>query len=206
MFGKPHSHMSPESNPITYSQENEFSIVDEMPSFLIETIGLREGMRVLDASCDSGRLLPYLQAKLQRTGQIFALNPAREGLHGITGSEGVAVLNASADNIPLGDSIVDLIVCLSSFTGFLNLEAVIFEFFRILKPGGKALIVHSGWETGSTGDERETESAGRPPCPAGLNALFTAAGFFRNNIIYLPNWFVFMADKRGQSLGRGRVL
>jgi len=202
----PYNHKFPEDKPVDRLQDDCIHITDEMPRFLVESIGLEAGRRVLDASCDPGRLLPYLKTKLQRTGHIFILNPSRAECGKSADSERVTELNASADNIPLGDSAVDFIICLSSFNGFLNREAVVFEFFRILKPGGKTMIVHCGWEKTPSFVERNTMTIGLPPCPAGLNAVFSTAGFFRNNIIYLPNWFVFTANKRGHSLGGGRVI
>ena len=49
----------------------------------------------------------------------------------------------SAENIPLSDNAIDSIVCTQVLGDVWDLKKAFYEFFRVLKPGGKILITES---------------------------------------------------------------
>jgi ubiquinone/menaquinone biosynthesis C-methylase UbiE len=57
--------------------------------------------------------------------------------------EGVAArfIHGSASDIPLEDGLFDLIVCRAAFKNFSEPQKALNEMHRVLKPGGRALII-----------------------------------------------------------------
>ncbi|HWF37535.1 MAG TPA: class I SAM-dependent methyltransferase [Candidatus Acidoferrales bacterium] len=95
----------------------------------------------------------------------FAIELAKLGKHHITGldisktfveiarknaqKEGVQVdfQQGNASQIPFGDKTFDLIVCRAAFKNFSEPVEALKEMRRVLKPGGKAVIIDLGRDT-----------------------------------------------------------
>jgi SAM-dependent methyltransferase len=83
---------------------------------------------------------------------------------------------ASADSLPIVDASVDVLFTLSAFYAFGGHDAVLAEFGRVLKPGGRLILFDYNWR-GQRALER-TERAPRPKWTArGLRARVRRAGF-----------------------------
>ncbi|MGW5362360.1 methyltransferase domain-containing protein [Actinopolymorpha pittospori] len=127
--------------------------------------GLAPG-RALDAACGTGRHASYL-ASLGH--EVIGVDSSPEMLAKAQAKipEGTFVL-ADLLDLPLPDDHVDLVVCALALTHVPDLEPVLAEFARVLRPGGHLVISDS---RGLLGD-------------LGLPLIKTVDGGFG----YLPTW------------------
>lgn len=116
--------------------------------FTIETSGVRPGQRVLDLAGGTGDLAARFSRRVGRGGQVVLcdinasmLDVGRGRLldAGITGN--VCYVQANAEALPFADSSFD---CVSMAFGLRNVtdkQAALGSIFRVLRPGGRALIL-----------------------------------------------------------------
>ncbi len=93
---------------------------------------LTPATRLLDLGCGRGGVVEQLGNILERP---IGLDPDLESLREFR-MRGVALAQAVADRLPLGDSCVDMIVCSWVFEHLDNPGRVLSEARRVLKPGG----------------------------------------------------------------------
>ena len=105
--------------------------------------------RILDAGCGDGYLLEGLQARLSgRTpayyGCDFALTRA---VRARGRAAGARVLLANLKSLPFPTGTFDLVTCTDVLEHVEEPHQAVYEFGRILKPGGAMLIAvpHEGW-------------------------------------------------------------
>ena len=115
------------------------------------------GLTVLDAACGSGR---YLRELNQRgaSGIGMDLSPAMlERARSITPRIARADLRA----LPFDDMSIDLVVCGLALGDVAEIELVLLEIARVLRPGGRVIysVVHPAGE--AAGWSRTFESEGR---------------------------------------------
>lgn len=82
----------------------------------------------LDLGCGDGGYLPAFRGPV--VGMDLAPPPRREWL----------VLRGRAEQVPLGTQTVDFLTCLQVAYYSLDLEQVVAEMYRVLKPEGRALV------------------------------------------------------------------
>lgn len=176
-------------------------IRDRLPA-MIRAFGLQPGARVLDVGCGTGVLFPYLREAVGREGQLIALDASAEMLKWAASKESgrAVVLMAPAEAVPLIDEYLDAIVCFSAFPHFSDKARVAREFYRILRPGGSAVVAHlSARDEINAHHDRYAAVAGdHMPCPGGMQAMFTAAGFARTHLDERVGWYLFRAEKERQ--------
>ncbi|MFC4589312.1 class I SAM-dependent methyltransferase [Sphaerisporangium corydalis] len=110
---------------------------------VLDAIGPCAGRRVLDAGCGEG----YLARHLASSGADVVGVDACEGLidaaktvpHDPTGS--LSFARASVDALPVGDGVFDLVVCNHVFSHLPDPSCAIHEFGRVLKSGGRLVIL-----------------------------------------------------------------
>lgn len=107
----------------------------------IERAGLHADMRVLDVACGTGGVLEEA-LKTVPAEQLTGVDPskgmlsaARKKLPGIVFYEG------TAEKLPLEDNSCDLVVMGYALRHVRTFDEAFSEFFRVLKPGGKVLIL-----------------------------------------------------------------
>jgi SAM-dependent methyltransferase len=106
---------------------------------VLELLNARTGEIILDAGCGTGRYIPALiRAGAHVTGIDFSpqmLAIARGKNPGIEFREADL-----SQPLPFADAVFDAILCAQVVKHLPKLEPSIKEFFRILKPGGRAVI------------------------------------------------------------------
>ncbi len=106
---------------------------------------IQRGEHVLDMGCGTGVLLSLLKEEVGQQGMVYALDisfpmlsKARQKHRGCFG-----LMQCDACELCLHDDNFDLVVCYSCFPHFSDKKKVMREIFRVLKPGGRVLILHS---------------------------------------------------------------
>ncbi len=113
----------------------------ELRGWLVGTLGLGPGKRVLDLGAGTGKFTKLLLA----TGaEVFAAEPVAAMRARLAADlPQVTVLEGTAESIPLPDNSVDAVVCAQAFHWF-STRAALNEIRRVISPGGKLGLV---WNT-----------------------------------------------------------
>ncbi|MGE9985920.1 class I SAM-dependent methyltransferase [Desulfovibrio sp. SGI.169] len=147
---------------------------------MLERVSLSEGMTVLDVGCGRGVLQPYLRQRVGATGRLAALDFSSAMLEGAAQRYPfVWPLLARAERIPLLDGFVDALICFSAFPHIEDKKAAAREFHRVLKPGGRAYVIHlEGREKlNAIHDRHDAVRGDHMPCINGMRSIFGQAGF-----------------------------
>ncbi|GIU41097.1 ubiquinone/menaquinone biosynthesis C-methyltransferase UbiE [Shewanella sairae] len=116
--------------------------------FTIESAGARPGMKVLDLAGGTGDLTAKFSRIVGDTGQVILadindsmLKVGREKLRdkGIVGN--VDYVQANAEALPFPDNYFDIITIAFGLRNVTNKDAAIASMLRVLKPGGKLLVL-----------------------------------------------------------------
>lgn len=166
---------------------------------MLSLLGDIQGLTILDAGCGPGTLLPFLRLRAGHTARLIALDCSAPMLQGVSKKDAAALpLLAPAENIPLLDAYIDIVICFSAFPHFSDQAAAAREFYRVLKPGGKACVLHiSGREAINRGhDQYEILAGDHLPCAREMRAMFSAAGFSELSLDEGKNYYRFSALKQ----------
>jgi ubiquinone/menaquinone biosynthesis C-methylase UbiE len=113
----------------------------EAIDYLYETVGFKPQSQIADIGAGTGK---FTQLLLERGSQITAVEPnqaMREAAEKLFAEEaGFNSISGSAEETKLQSHSVDFIVCAQAFHWF-NHAAAQVEFRRILKEGGKAVLI-----------------------------------------------------------------
>lgn len=109
---------------------------------ILDTIELKNGMSILDVGCASGILLHQISQKMKDvklngldiSPQMVILAKERLG-------ESIKIKEGSAHKLPYDDSSFDLVTCATSFHHYPDSQRALSEMFRVLKPGGKVVLL-----------------------------------------------------------------
>jgi SAM-dependent methyltransferase len=101
----------------------------------------------LDFGCGNGKL--SFRLKEQGAAKVYGVDVNADALararnanvHGPS----VEFLLGSISSIPLASDSVDLIFCISVLEHVMDVDSIVREWYRILRPGGKVLIQWSAW-------------------------------------------------------------
>jgi demethylmenaquinone methyltransferase / 2-methoxy-6-polyprenyl-1,4-benzoquinol methylase len=119
--------------------------------------GLKPGMRVLDVAVGTGTVAEAAQHILGNGAVIVGLDISSGMLQTARRRLNISLIQASAESLPLADTCIDFIVMGYALRHVSDLGVVFREFHRVLRPGGRLLMLEIG----------------RPP-----NALYFAAAKF----------------------------
>ena len=102
--------------------------------------------RLLDIGCGTGELANRLA---QRGWEVVGLDLCEPMLHRarpkLNHSASVVLLTvADSDSVPFANNAFSVVTCANSFHHYPHQEAVLREMFRVLRPGGRLLLV-DGW-------------------------------------------------------------
>lgn len=119
--------------------------------FLLEDCLFGEGQNVLDAGCGSGiicRMLALINAKknvhfhgIEVSKETAFL--AQKRIEGIELFSNITLTQANLENVPYPDESFDAIICRYVYEHMANPQQVTDEFFRLLRPGGKLMVIDS---------------------------------------------------------------
>lgn len=103
--------------------------------------GLRPGMQVLDVACGTGLVATAAAKVLGGASTITCLDPS-DGMLAVARKKLAAnFIKSRAETMPLPDNTFDFLTLGYALRHFTDLEETFREFFRVLKPGGKVLIM-----------------------------------------------------------------
>ncbi|MDI6873755.1 class I SAM-dependent methyltransferase [Candidatus Solincola sp.] len=121
---------------------------------LVLSLGIEPGSRVLDVGCGTGVLIPRLLEAVGEEGSVCAVDVAEEMLK-VARSKlqrpNLHYLQADIAATPFLDDSFDLVICHNCFPHVADKGRAVREMFRILRPGGRAVISHT--------EDRETINA-----------------------------------------------
>lgn len=107
----------------------------------LKRTGLAPGMTVLDAGCGTGVLGAHAKRLVGPTGRVIALDPS-SGMLGIAHRERrLEAVQAAAEQLPLADGSVDIVVMGYALRHLERLDPAFAEFARVLRPGGRLLML-----------------------------------------------------------------
>lgn len=110
---------------------------------IIGRVDLKEGMTVLDVGCGLGVLQPFLRRRVGKAGRLAMLDFSPKMIAGAARRHPDSwPLLARAEEIPLPDAFVDVVICFSAFPHVSDKPAAAREFLRVLRPGGAAYVLH----------------------------------------------------------------
>ncbi|WP_329056278.1 methyltransferase domain-containing protein [Amycolatopsis sp. NBC_01488] len=127
------------------------SMADEV-RLATKLLDLEPGHTVLDVACGTGRFTRAFGAAVGPDGLAIGLDGARTMLAKAVaegGPDTVAYLRADAVHPPLKESTVDGVCCFAALHMFAEPETALDSFARVLKPGGRIVLLTSarrGWQ------------------------------------------------------------
>ena len=133
-----------------------------------ENFNLTPGMKVADFGCGAGHFTLEIARLVGKDGLVYAFDVQEEVLSALKSSvsvKGLANIEICRADLEkprgtqLADGIADLVLVSNILFQAENKEAVIKEAFRILKSGGRAILIE--WSFGSALFESEPQSRGR---------------------------------------------
>lgn len=116
--------------------------------FTIHTSGVRRGAKVLDIAGGTGDLALKFSKLVGSTGQVILadinasmLNVGRDRLtdEGVTGN--IDYVQANAECLPFPDNTFDVITIAFGLRNVTDKDAALRSMFRILKPGGRLMVL-----------------------------------------------------------------
>ncbi|CAL9603235.1 class I SAM-dependent methyltransferase [Streptomyces sp. enrichment culture] len=120
---------------------------DDGPAYAaaVAALGLREGDRVLDAGCGTGRALPPLRAAVGASGTVIGadLTPAmlREAARAGRDRDGVLLLTDAAA-LPLRAGALDAVFAAGLIAHLPHPSRALRELARVVRPGGTLALFH----------------------------------------------------------------
>ncbi|KAB2965209.1 MAG: methyltransferase domain-containing protein [Thermoanaerobaculia bacterium] len=108
---------------------------------ILRTAGLDRGARVLDVACGTGVLAEAATRQVGPEGFVVGLDPSA-GMLSRAQARGVRQLvQATAEAIPFADASFDLVTMGYALRHVADLETVFSEYRRVLRPGGRVLVL-----------------------------------------------------------------
>ncbi len=112
---------------------------------VVSMLDLSGAISLLDVGCGTGWALGEAARRTGGKGDFWGVDMSpkmiEKAKENFAGKANFHFLQATADAIPLGDSLFDSIICTNSFHHYLHPEKALREMHRLLKPGGKVLIL-----------------------------------------------------------------
>jgi ubiquinone/menaquinone biosynthesis C-methylase UbiE len=159
------------------------------------------GERILDVGCGPGLLALELSAAVGGEGNVIGIDasPAMIGLaeKRCCHLENVKLAEGDATNLAIDDASVDVVCCTQVLLYVGEHQQAISEMYRVLKPGGRVVILETDWRSTvlHSNDEALTEkiieawdnAVPSPRLPARLGPLLRDAGFESIQVEVIPN-------------------
>ncbi|EEB74977.1 class I SAM-dependent methyltransferase [Thermococcus sp. AM4] len=172
--------------------------VDRIEKWLVFSMLRTRSGKALDLGCGTGN---YTLELRRRGFDVIGLD-ASEGMLRIARSKGLNCIRGDAYSLPFPDESFDLVLSVTMFEFIHEPEKVLEEIYRVLRPGGEALIGtmngRSAWFLFKRLKSLFVETAYRYArfyTPGELEALLTNAGF-KNiesaGVIFFPSFWPFL--------------
>ena len=172
-------------------------VVEQRRATLV-ALGLHPGERVLDIGCGPGYLASEMAEVVGREGFVLGVDPspamlaiaARRAVPGMELAEGDAL------SVPAPDASFDAAVSTQVYEYVADIAGALAEARRVLKPGGRLLILDTDWDSivwRSSDDERMArvlaawdEHLAHPHLPRRLPELLASSGFTLQKAAVVP--------------------
>ncbi|HEY4172070.1 MAG TPA: class I SAM-dependent methyltransferase [Rhodopila sp.] len=113
--------------------------------------GMRPGMRVLDVAVGTGWVASAAQRVLGTGNDIVGLDVSAGMLRAARLRLDIPLIQAAAEALPLADASVDFVTMGYALRHVSDLGVVFREFHRVLRPGGRLLMLEIGRPAGRVG-------------------------------------------------------
>ena len=159
------------------------------------------GERVVDVGCGPGLLALELSAAVGEKGRVIGIDSS-SAMIGLAEKRcgnlpNVELHDGDATDLNLDDASTDVVCCTQVLLYVSDHEKAIAEMFRVLKPGGRVVVMETDWRSAvlHSTDEDLTEkiiaawdnAVPSPRLPARLGSLLKKAGFKSVQIDAIPN-------------------
>lgn len=163
-------------------------------------LALAPGERVLDVGCGPGLLCAEMAGAVGIAGTVVGVDTERSMLRiaedNGRGLRQMSVRSGEATSLPADDAAFDAVVCTQVLEYVPDVAAALAEFRRVLRPGGRVLLVDTDWTScvwASADDARMRRiieawdaHCAHPRLPRTLPSLLAAAGFDLTQVEALP--------------------
>jgi demethylmenaquinone methyltransferase/2-methoxy-6-polyprenyl-1,4-benzoquinol methylase len=103
--------------------------------------GLAPGMTVLDVATGTGLVAREAAAIVGDPGQVIGLDPSAHMLRAVRSPHDVLAIQGEAESLPIATARFDFLSLGFALRHLADLPTVFGEFFRVLQPGGRVLIL-----------------------------------------------------------------
>lgn len=132
------------------------------PEHLVRELYLRPGDRVADIGCGTGAYTIALAQEVGEMGQVYAVDVHREALHTLAGTlekrniQNVEMIWADVEKyIPIDGYSLDAVVVSNVLFQLGNINLLLSQLSKLLKPEGQLLIVEWSDSHGGIGPHKE---------------------------------------------------
>src|SRR5258705_13156546 len=156
----------------------------------IRQLNLSSGESVLDIGCGPGYLCESMGEIVGRQGTVVGIDISTDLIALCNRRKALTWLSyaiADATNVNQADASFDVVVCTQVAEYVPDVDRVLAEAFRVLKPGGRAVIVATDWDAVVWHSEKPERMAAvmksweshcaHPRLPRSLSSRFVRAGF-----------------------------
>jgi arsenite methyltransferase len=116
-----------------------------------ELLGLRSGESVLDVGCGPGFLLAEMAGEVGALGRIVGVDVSADMLalanKRCAEQNNISLQDANALSLPFADATFDVVVSTQVYEYVADIAMALKEAARVLRPGGRMLIVATDWES-----------------------------------------------------------
>jgi arsenite methyltransferase len=125
--------------------------VAKQRQIVLSALKLKPGERVLDIGSGPGLLIEDMAVAIGQKGSICGIEISEPFIElskkRCSHLSQVEILNGDATSIPYGNDEFDVAVSIQVYEYIDNVEKCLVELYRVLKPGGRALIMCTDWDT-----------------------------------------------------------
>lgn len=116
---------------------------DSYRKWALQRHGLEPGMQLLDVACGTGLVAVAAAEILGSADEITCIDPS-EGMLAVAGRKlDARFIKAGAEALPVPDACCDFLSVGYAMRHFTDLGAAFHEFRRVLRPGGKVLLLEA---------------------------------------------------------------
>jgi len=124
---------------------NRFNYFQFLQKRSIHLLDLHEGQRLLDIGCGTGWAVRYAASLVKNEGGFYGIDISSRMIEKAQEScrscESIYFYKADAEALPFENDFFDFIICTNSFHHYFTPSKVLNEVYRVLKTGGRILIL-----------------------------------------------------------------
>jgi len=112
---------------------------------VLSLLNVREGVRFLDVGCGPGWAVEEAAKLASGKGEFYGIDLSphmiEKAKKDYAGRPNFHFIEANAESIPLESAAFDILICTNSFHHYLHPEKAMAEFHRLLRAGGRLLLL-----------------------------------------------------------------